>query len=256
MIWGSLSRIPPDTLAGGLLRLPLRLLARDRVMTVRSGVNKGLQWIAGASVHGCWLGHYESEKQRILEGLVRPGMVAYDIGANAGFYTLAFSRLVGPSGQVWAFEPFPENAANLLRHLELNRVSNATLLQAAVSDRTELARFQAGPNNSAGKLGSGAAGHALITASLDELIERHGLPSPDIVKMDVEGAEGQVLAGARKLLRIRTTTFLIALHGDKPMRDCIAILEEHGYEVRAMDGTRITAASPFVDEVVARTPRP
>lgn len=255
MIWASLSRIPPNTIAGGLLRFPLQLLPRDRVMTVRGGLNRGMRWIAGSSVHGCWLGHYESEKQGVLQRLVQPGMVAFDIGANAGFYTLAFAKLVGPNGRVWAFEPLPENAANLLRHLELNAISNATLLQAAVSDRTAVMGFQAGANNSAGKLAVSTAVHAVLTASLDELVQRYGLPSPDLVKMDVEGAETDVLKGATGLLERGSTTFLVALHGRELMRDCLAILEHHGYQPRDLGGGRVTSASAFIDEIIAEAPQ-
>lgn len=57
-----------------------------------------MAWVVGSAPHGCWLGTYELEKQRTIMPFIKPGMTIFDIGAQAGFYTLLFSRLVGPSG--------------------------------------------------------------------------------------------------------------------------------------------------------------
>ena len=126
------SRIPTSTFWGVLLRLPLRVIPKGTTVTVRSGINRGMKWIVGSSIHGCWLGTYELEKQSVIRRFVRPGTTVFDIGANAGFYPLAFSRLVGREGHVWSFEPRAENASNNLRHVNLNKLDNDTFLQAAV----------------------------------------------------------------------------------------------------------------------------
>ncbi len=74
-----------------LLRAPLALIPKSAVVTVRSGINRGRKWIVGSNTHGCWLGHYERQKQELIGRLVKPGMTVFDVGANAGFYTLALS---------------------------------------------------------------------------------------------------------------------------------------------------------------------
>jgi hypothetical protein len=89
------SAISNCTLLGKVLRLPLRLLPKGMVVPILTGPAKGQKWIVGSSNHGCWLGTYELEKQAVLERFVKPGMTVYDIGAQAGFYSLFFSRLVG-----------------------------------------------------------------------------------------------------------------------------------------------------------------
>lgn len=241
---------PRNTLLGRLLRFPLRFIARDQVMTVRAGLNRGLKWIAGASTHGCWIGTYEHDKQQLVAGLVRPGMKAFDIGANAGFYTLAFSRLVGESGHVWAFEPFAENVANLLDHLRINNLSNVTVFQAAVADRAGIAGFQVRESNSMGALSAAVEQYRVPTLSLDALVREGAIPLPDLVKMDVEGAEGLVLKGAPELLSHRRTTWLIALHGDEQAAMCARILRDNGYDIRTMAGAPV--AGPIaVDEIYA-----
>ena len=251
MTIASLSRISPASLLGRALRLPLRLLPKTAVMTIRSGLNAGFKWIAGSSIHGCWLGHYEHDKQDVVARLLKPGMKVFDIGANAGFYTLAFSRLTGSSGQVWAFEPFAENATNLLHHLRLNTIGNVTLIQAAVAERPGLAGFQIAHGNSMGMLSANLNGYLVPTVALDGLIENGTLPFPDLIKMDVEGAESLVLEGAKNLLSQRKAVLLIALHGEAQMRTCLTLLHEAGYDAFRFDGQVVAQDAPFVDELYA-----
>ena len=251
MSTASLSNIRPASLLGQVLRLPLRLVPKQAIMTVRSGLNAGMKWVAGSSIHGCWLGHYEYDKQALVARLVKPGMKIFDIGANAGFYTLAFSRLTGAAGHVWAFEPFAENAANVLHHLRLNMVGNVTLVQAAVAARPGLAGFQIAQSNSMGMLADNAKEYLVPTLALDALIQEGALPMPDLIKMDVEGAEASVLEGAKAMLQQRSTVLLIALHGDAPMRDCLKLLHQAGYTAFHLDGQALAADAAFVDEIYA-----
>src|SRR5687767_8704385 len=109
---------------GRVVRFPLRLVPRDAVLRVLSGPLRGRRWIAGAATHGCWLGTYERFVQRIFVEHVRPGGVVYDVGANAGFFTLLASKLAGSSGRVYAFEPMERNLHYIRKHLQMNRVEN------------------------------------------------------------------------------------------------------------------------------------
>src|SRR5688500_4616739 len=134
------------SLLGRAIRLPLRLIPRDAVLRVLSGPLRGRRWIAGAATHGCWLGTYERFVQRIFVEHVRPGGVVYDVGANAGFFTLLSSKLAGPSGAVYAFEPMERNLRYIREHLRLNRTENVHVVPMAVSDRIGSVRFAASHN--------------------------------------------------------------------------------------------------------------
>lgn len=242
--------INPNSLFGKFLRLPFRLLPGRAIVPILGGVNKGHKWRVGSSIHGCWLGTYESDKQELMKLLVKPGMIAYDIGANAGFYSLALARLVGNGGAVCAFEPLAENAANILDHLRLNKCSNITLYQVAVADQNGLFTFHVAESNAMGYLGGGGE-YWVPTVAIDTLLETNKLPVPDVVKMDVEGAESKVLEGAKKLLGMQKTVWVIALHSAGQREKVGRILTGYGYRIFRLDGSAIIPENIDTDEIYA-----
>ncbi len=247
------SGIPAASFLGWFLRLPLRLLPKASVVRVRTGLNKGMKWIVGSGTHGCWLGTYESDKQQALRQFVKTGMTVFDIGANAGFYTLAVSRLVGAQGRVWAFEPSAENAEYLLKHIRLNRLHNVNLIQAAVSNKNGMTGFQTTDCHATGHI-TDTGQYRVPAVSLDGLIAENVLPVPDLIKMDVEGAESLVLDGAGTLLGRNKTILFIALHGENQKQRCLDLLLSLAYRIFLLDGTELKdAALPF-DEVYALPP--
>jgi FkbM family methyltransferase len=233
------NRINSQTLAGKLLRLPLGLVPNGLDVPVVSGPNKGMRWRTGSSVHGCWLGTYESDKVELLRRHVKPGMVAYDIGANAGYYTLLLSRLVGPLGRVYAFEPLPENLVNLTHHVRINDLRNCEVVAAALSDKSGLAGFRTGASNSMGSLVDGEATLRVPTVTLDELVDQAGFAPPDFLKMDIEGAEALALSGARGVLGSRASTWFIALHGTVPAKASASVLLRSGFDVFDLGGKAV-----------------
>lgn len=233
-----------------MLRLPLRLIPRSAAVSVRSGLNKGFKWIVGSSTHGCWIGTYETQKQSVIRRFVKTGMKVFDVGANAGFYTLAFARLVGDSGEVWAFEPLAAKADYLLKHRSLNGLGNVHVVQAAVADKPGLAGLRVTADGSMGALDEMAAYH-VPTVSLDGLIASGALPEPDLIKMDVEGAESMALAGARQLLERQRVVLFLACHGEEQRRRCFRILRDAGYCIYYLDGRRHISGELESDELYA-----
>jgi FkbM family methyltransferase len=242
--WSAIDR---RSLAGRLLRLPVRALPARSVMRVRRGPARGMKWIAGSSVHGCWLGTYELEKQKSLERFIRPGMTIYDIGAQAGFYTLFFSRLAGDRGKVYAFEPCSYEARFLIDHVRLNHLDNVRVVQAAVSEKRELLPMSSDRGMCENRLGDDPDTTLMVpTISLDD----SGLPAPDLIKMDVEGAEAAVLLGAQGTMREARPVLFVALHGDEQRKTCSIILRDAGYSIHGLDGQSLSGA-PLVDEIYA-----
>jgi FkbM family methyltransferase len=240
--WSGIDR---GSIIGRLIRAPLVLLPPDSIMRIRRGPARGMRWIAGSATHGCWLGTYELEKQRALARFIKPGMTIFDIGAQAGIYTLAFSRLTGASGRVIAFEPSPRESSFLLRHVAMNNLDNVTVITAAASARTGLAFFTTDRGTTMNAITD--SGPLMVsTIALDEA----GLPAPALIKIDVEGAESMVLEGARETLRRARPVVFVALHSAAQKRLCAELLRAARYDLHDLSGDLI-AGIPATDEVYA-----
>ena len=134
-----------------------------------------------------------------LRNWLRPGMTVIDIGANLGVYSLPMARLVGPSGQVFAYEPGSETRALLERSRALNTALNLHISPCAVSDQEREGRLVFGSSSELNALGGdGGAGEPVSIISLDSEDAAHGWSSPDFIKIDAEGEEERIIAGGRK----------------------------------------------------------
>lgn len=230
----------------------LRLIPSNACMRVPVGINRGLRWVRGSANAPEWLGIYEYRKQRVLRGIVARGASVCDIGANAGFYTLGMSRLVGPHGCVIAFEPLLANLTKIRCHLAINKIHNVTLSECALSDKRGPVTFDVGENDFTGRIfASGPKTIEVPAVSLDEFIAQNATADPTFLKIDVEGAEACVLAGARELIKRTHPTMLIALHGTRAASDCYSILRQSGYIVRALNGSEIKNAQAIPPEILA-----
>ena len=241
------SEISDRNWLGKLIRLPLRLIPAQMVVRILQGRLRGKKWIAGSSVHGCWLGSYEYNKRHLFERLVQPGQVIFDIGANVGYYTLLASILTGVTGKVVAFEPLPQNVYYLKEHLRLNHVQNVDIIEGAVAEHGGQVSFAQGQSNSEGHIAEKGELH-VKTYGLDELFEAGTVPHPDILKIDVEGGEVAVLLGAQRLLAQMHPTILLATHSPAWQAQCCDLLSAGGYVIRPINDTDMRTA----DEILAQ----
>lgn len=229
-------RIPPrQDFIGRLLRAPLALLPKNSVVPILSGPLAGQKWVVGSSVHGCWVGTFEPHKQRLIAGMLRPGQVMYDLGANVGLYSLLGAKTVGPDGRVFAFEPVPENVRYLERHLSLNRVSNCTVVQAAVCAQIGSMQFDPSEDRSMGKLSVGGT-EAVSAITLDSFYAGDSRTRrPHFLKVDVEGAEVEVLNGGMSLLKEHFPLISLATHTPELDAQCKKLLSSLGYRIREVE---------------------
>ena len=221
-----------------------------------SGPLRGARWIPDSTVRKCWLGSFEPEEQRRFVAFVRPGMTVYDLGANVGFYTLLASRLVGPRGRVVAVEPLPRNVRYLERHVVANGAANVTVVNAAVSDVPGLGRFTDDASASENHLDDrGSIPVEMVT--LEEIAKRHG--PPDLIKMDVEGAEHLVITGGKSLLRRQRPTIFLSLHTETARLACAELCLELGYAIAPLVSDEALQLNPEwlltpTDSAASRTP--
>jgi FkbM family methyltransferase len=229
------------TLLGRILRLPLSLIPSEAEVRILKGPLRGKKWIKGAGPNAYWFGTYEVERLRALANAVSPGAVVYDVGANVGIYSLLVSLLAGPSGMVYAFEPLERNLLYLRRHLTLNKIQNCVVLEAAVCNREGTRSFSAASWSSSMAHLSADGEISVPSTSLDSCIygERH-FRRPDILKIDVEGAEMEVLEGASRVLTETHPAIFLEIHGTQLHADCREFLSAMGYRIEEEYG-RLTA---------------
>ena len=148
---------------------------------------------------------WNPEEYRAFRGAVRPGHVVVDAGANVGSYTLLFAMWAGASGRVIAFEPAPDAREGLRQHVKLNGLADRVeIIPVALSSTLGSVRFHsdgASGANAIAAAGDRADAPAIEveTTTIDVFCETHRV-RPDVVKIDVEGAELDVIRGARRVL--------------------------------------------------------
>lgn len=210
----------PDFIYGELLRpKPLKALVNG---VLRSMIPKTVR-IHGATVvlnptdpvvSGALMLHlYERGETRFFRRIYRPGMTFLDIGANVGYYTALALQMSNGNGQVIALEPEPESFGYLESTVTRNDGSNVICLQkAAGRQRGQQVLYISRDNRGDNRLYP----HELHTQTcpvevipIDDLLDELGVASVDVIKMDVQGYEGHVIAGM--LSTIRASARLVVL---------------------------------------------
>jgi FkbM family methyltransferase len=256
-------------IAGKCGRMAGRAVRRisGRSPVIASGPGKGLSFDAGPSGEGFLTGEYEGPVQEAIASMAREGDVFYDIGANLGYFSILAARLVGASGAVYAFEPVPANAAAVGRNARLNRFGNIVVLEVAVSRRTGrselyLARHVGGAAlKSAGVPPDLAGSIAVDTSSIDDLVSFRRIRPPDVVKIDVEGAELDVLQGMRTVLRESNPGVILEVDDadktrcEEKMEACLEFLRGLQYGVEILPHS-YKDGNWFVRHIVARREPP
>jgi FkbM family methyltransferase len=191
----------------------------------------------------------ESFPFAMLRHLVRPGDVVYDCGANLGLYARYLVSTLG-AGHVVAFEPSPDNRRFLAANLALGGIADrVTILPMALADEDGMAEFQVDdmqtssgtlskvtggePSEGRKNLRLGPLTDQVLCRRLDTVVAEEGLPFPDVIKIDVEGAEPLLLRGAAGLLRERRPALVVELHGAEVAREVLFLLHDFGYACAA-----------------------
>jgi FkbM family methyltransferase len=221
---------------GRVARLPLRLIPPEAELRILRGPLRGRRWIAGSASHGCWLGTYEPAVLKAFAACLRPGMTVYDVGANVGLFTLA---AVSRGAQVIAFEPDARNRAFLARHVALNGVADRVeVIAAAVGRTTGRTRYRPEHTGLEGRIAPD--GHVEVDLVALDRLDR---PAPAVLKIDVEGAELDVLEGAVGCIRSARPLIFLEVHHDReaPCRELLSSLD---YGLTPLRDARRFVAAP------------
>jgi hypothetical protein len=216
----------------------------SNVGTMVTGVGAGLRFDSSFANPEYGSGGNEIPVQNALAQCLRSGLVFYDVGANVGFFSVIGARLVGPSGSVQAFEPVRRNASAIRRarrsgksDLLLTGYSGGAVLSSADHRTPDVRRVL-----------------TVETLSIDDFIFKQNMARPHVVKIDVEGAEIDVLSGMeRTLLELRPIVIYEIDDADiesflRKQELCDAFVRDCGYRV-----TRLQESYPNIRWIVGHS---
>jgi FkbM family methyltransferase len=194
----------------GAYETALRTLAGDRL---RCRLPDGETVLVDPSYrHLTW----NADEYAALKACTRPGATVLDLGANVGAYTLLFAQWVGAGGHVYAFEPASASRAGLERHVSINGLADrVTIRPDAVSSASGVCRFIQRGTDGGNRIAhaSDADTVEVPAITVDEFCGSFRV-TPDVIKIDVEGAELEALRGARRIIAERgaSLALFVELH--------------------------------------------
>jgi len=194
-------------------------------------------------------GKFEEPDKAFCEKVIHKDDVVFDVGANFGWYTILFSKLVGPQGKVYSFEPIPKEQVLLSRNIALNAASNVTLGRYVVGaeEKAEVPLYI--PVAYGPAYASVIPDHAhdakhsrtvmAQMTTLDAYVRKHNIKKVDFIKCDVEGYETPVFEGAKKLIAEFKPIVLAEVSRFKTDQRAFEIFIERGYEIFHYSGSAL-----------------
>jgi FkbM family methyltransferase len=262
---------PPRVwLAGVKRRLggPTPEPAKPRWVKVTGGALAGREILIAPERSVSWgelaAGTFDASMYRALEGMPLAGATFWDIGAHFGYHSLAFAVLAGELGRVVAFEPNPFNQDRFKLHLERNpelarRIDLQTVALSAsdgettftfspeIDDGMSSCSFinDARPPREA-EAYAGFRQERVKTMTIDTFFAGRKGPAPTVIKIDVEGAEGLVLRGARKFFADHRPVILMEVHNIRLMHEVQGFLSAFGYRTELIDEEHTSLSRCFI----------
>ena len=232
----------------------INLFFPNRVYLMRTGLAKGLYGTGGFQ----FIPRIKKQAREDLF-LINHNLknkVVFDIGTWIGLHTLFFAKSVQPKGKVFSFEPNPFNYKELLRNIGVNNFNNIQTFQLAVgsSEYKDQLIFDS-THRSTGSLdkniqtdlmhGNTVEKIEIDVVSLDYFLSKEGLPSPEFIKIDVEGFEFDVLNGMKNILENKKPELFIEIHGatiaekESNILNIVDLLKKYNYNIKLVETDEI-----------------
>ncbi len=219
-----------------------------RIVHATGMLDTTLGWRSYAAAYR-WYKWLFDDEIRILRGYLRPGDVVVDIGANVGASSLRLADWVGAGGTVIAIEPEARNFSELARVVARSKYRDrVSLVEAAVSDRPGTVSIRLNALNP-GDHRISADGIPVAAVTLDGLVEERNLLSVRAIKVDVQGAEPLVMAGAKEVLKAHRPIIFSEIYEEGlkvfgfTISDYIAMLGSFDYSPHLVDNGKLRASS-------------
>ncbi len=195
-----------------------------------------------------WMGYYSNDIIRLLDCILKPGMVVVDVGANIGEISMVAARRVGVSGKVVSFEPVTAIANQLTDHVNINNLSQIIVVRKALGHfaREHIPIYAScgqnvsDENHGLASLYGEGQGSSVIDyvtmTTLDSTLSELTIDRIDLLKIDIEGGELPCLKGAEQLLRRCHPMIIVEVQGFSAKKagwsvdELFSYLEGFGYE--------------------------
>ncbi len=187
----------------------------------------------------------ERANQAVYAEVVRPGDTVVDAGANWGVHSLYLGRLTGPKGRVHAFEPHPQVLGELRWHIEHNHLEQVTLHGHGLLDMECTMPFVLGDNSKTSHIASSSEASPpesrvdVPFKTLDSVVASESIAAIRLIKIDVEGAEGRMLQGAKETIRRFKPHLVVELHSPEQDLEVARVLTEWGYRLKRVEGPEL-----------------
>jgi len=189
-------------------------------------------------------GKHEEFESECVKKVINKGDRVLDIGANQGYFSLFFAKLIGENGKVISFEPDVENCDIIKKNIKLNGYTNIKLHQKAVCNKTGKIKMYVGDYRTGNRIYESDKNRISVDIegiSLDDFLKTSE-DSVDFIKIDVEGAESSVIEGMKNYLERKKDLVLmseffpslIKKFGMEPI-EYLEILEQKKFKVFHMD---------------------
>jgi len=241
-------------LQGAMHRLfPFMKSKQMTEFTIPSGILKGKKFLLTYDeAKRYWHGGFEPRLLEAFSEYISPGMTVYDVGANLGFHSLAFSFLVGEKGKVLSFEPNPSTIERLKGNVSLNiAVNNVEVVPYSVLDRAGLIEFKVSDlhhsQSRVAELTPLANGVEFSNTlhvpalTLDAFVFERSQPAPSAVKIDIEGAEHLAIAGMRNILTQYRPMLFVELHTGQTAEIVLKALRGFDYSLKRLNPEKADA---------------
>jgi FkbM family methyltransferase len=194
--------------------------------------------------------YYEARHTDLLRTVVNPSGYVIDVGANVGFFTIKFARWVANDGLVLAIEPETQNCRDLERAVQKSGLAEkVSILQAAVSRTSGAGYLYIDPGHP-GNHRLATTGSPVQIISIDSLLETRGRPEVSLIKIDVQGAEEDVIRGATSTIRRFYPSLYVEID-DLALRQfgssaaqVMTLLVELGYSIHKLTSRSISQPIP------------
>ena len=225
-------------------KILIYLTPKNNIGSIWLGPLRGYLWNYDKNYNRYWIWTHEKEITSKFTKYANISSVIYDLGASYGFYTLLSSKHVKSEGIVYSFEPNINLVKKIKKHIKINSLKNVKILNYAVSNNNEKIKFSLSDQTTRNSIIKSSRifnnnNFTLVdSVKIDSLIEKGEIKIPDLLKIDIEGAELKALEGMKNtLFKYHPTIFLSThnCHLEGIHKKCCDFLKTLNYEIKYLN---------------------